>query len=407
MLRPSRFLLCWFLAIDAVGRAQGKSFRPICEIKSEPVEIYRDPVTGTYVSVEDASDEDQEDHSLSRRLKQTGRLELPDDSIYWTSAFMGADKMVRKAQRVLEGEPSPFSPPTTFMARYCECKGFNRFPSKDPVYCPMDTNYCGYPRHIGWEGEPLACLYVPKGVDFCRNSMWVMIAWFGTIFATLACSVTGRHFVDGILQLFVPGWNKFLARRLERRDPERARFMMRRNLHQRRRVLDQQQQASVTELLRDTEAVIRLDMGTPQDNARQNTLQVDERQPCCLVLKTVIYQSTISGGASISQSDSVSVDISLGRSMDDDSNTCATDEHMCIICFQPLQQGDRVGDLACKHTFHVDCLKSWCVRRNCCPLCQSPDIADPIYATESQPCDGNSLPENDRAGESGSVSLSV
>jgi hypothetical protein len=51
---------------------------------------------------------------------------------------------------------------------------------------------------------------------------------------------------------------------------------------------------------------------------------------------------------------------------DDDPAAC------CIICFVPLEEGDRIGDLSCDHVYHVDCLKGWVQRKNSCPLCATP-----------------------------------
>lgn len=50
-------------------------------------------------------------------------------------------------------------------------------------------------------------------------------------------------------------------------------------------------------------------------------------------------------------------------------------EVSCSICFAELEDGNKIGDLSCRHEFHVDCLKTWLVRRNTCPLCQAPNIA--------------------------------
>ena len=55
------------------------------------------------------------------------------------------------------------------------------------------------------------------------------------------------------------------------------------------------------------------------------------------------------------------------------------DNETCTICFGALAEGDRVGDLSCRHTFHAQCLKSWLSRRNVCPLCQQPDVATPRF----------------------------
>lgn len=32
--------------------------------------------------------------------------------------------------------------------------------------------------------------------------------------------------------------------------------------------------------------------------------------------------------------------------------------------------GDEVGDLPCKHRFHVDCIQEWMGLKNWCPICK-------------------------------------
>mmetsp|Transcript_29014 Transcript_29014/g.33340 ORF Transcript_29014/g.33340 Transcript_29014/m.33340 type:complete len:515 (-) Transcript_29014:117-1661(-) len=60
----------------------------------------------------------------------------------------------------------------------------------------------------------------------------------------------------------------------------------------------------------------------------------------------------------------------------DEDDEFDDDEVMCTICMIEIEDGDRIGALPCNHPFHVDCLKEWIKRRNVCPLCQSPDIAE-------------------------------
>jgi Ring finger domain len=49
----------------------------------------------------------------------------------------------------------------------------------------------------------------------------------------------------------------------------------------------------------------------------------------------------------------------------------------CAICLIRLRDGiDIVGDIPCNHCMHKHCLKEWLARKNRCPLCQLPDIAD-------------------------------
>ena len=45
------------------------------------------------------------------------------------------------------------------------------------------------------------------------------------------------------------------------------------------------------------------------------------------------------------------------------------DAPTCTICFCAFKEGDRIGDLSCKHEFHIECLKGWVQRKNACPLC--------------------------------------
>lgn len=51
------------------------------------------------------------------------------------------------------------------------------------------------------------------------------------------------------------------------------------------------------------------------------------------------------------------------------SDVNSLDGPTCAICFCEFEEGDRIGDLSCKHEFHIDCLKGWVQRKNACPLC--------------------------------------
>jgi hypothetical protein len=50
----------------------------------------------------------------------------------------------------------------------------------------------------------------------------------------------------------------------------------------------------------------------------------------------------------------------------------SVDEPHCTICFSELEDGDKIGDIGCRHVFHADCLKMWVTKRNSCPLCNIP-----------------------------------
>ena len=61
---------------------------------------------------------------------------------------------------------------------------------------------------------------------------------------------------------------------------------------------------------------------------------------------------------------------------DDDQKLNIGIENHCSICIAPLDKGETIGDLACGHSFHVDCLKEWLKRKNACPLCNG-QVAHP------------------------------
>lgn len=117
------------------------------------------------------------------------------------------------------------------------------------------------------------------------------------------------------------------------------------------------------------------------------------RQKLSLILKTTTFESATAADKSndnanakaYSKSEEViggDIEKVAGASQSDEQNDSddaeqndSDDAVMCSICMIDLEPGDRVGALPCKHYFHAECLKTWVVWRNTCPLCNSPDIA--------------------------------
>ena len=93
-------------------------------------------------------------------------------------------------------------------------------------------------------------------------------------------------------------------------------------------------------------------------NDEHDDNNVDEQEYVTLDLGTTLEE----GDGGNSKNDDVDVSI---NNIDNDS----LEEPMCAICMSPFEEGDRIGDLACKHEFHVHCLKGWAQRKNSCPLC--------------------------------------
>ena len=50
----------------------------------------------------------------------------------------------------------------------------------------------------------------------------------------------------------------------------------------------------------------------------------------------------------------------------------AADDKLCIICHEPLNNGEKLFSCGCQsgHEYHEDCIKEWMKRTNECPLCR-------------------------------------
>lgn len=45
-------------------------------------------------------------------------------------------------------------------------------------------------------------------------------------------------------------------------------------------------------------------------------------------------------------------------------------ETICSLCLEEYKNDENITRLFCKHYFHLDCIKVWVMRSNCCPLCR-------------------------------------
>jgi Ring finger domain len=99
----------------------------------------------------------------------------------------------------------------------------------------------------------------------------------------------------------------------------------------------------------------------------------------------------------IGQEDTDVKEIHNGDDDDDGASMVSTACVFCPICHTEIEEGDRVGNIPCNHVMHIECLKTWIVRRNVCPLCLVEDIATPRQESNQQTSDTQSshivLPE--------------
>lgn len=58
----------------------------------------------------------------------------------------------------------------------------------------------------------------------------------------------------------------------------------------------------------------------------------------------------------------------------------------CRVCLSEFEEGDKVRNLSCEHTFHRDCLDKWFLQEQCCatcPLCRNKVLPDDVVANYS------------------------
>ncbi|KAM1161119.1 hypothetical protein ACFX2B_000248 [Malus domestica] len=54
----------------------------------------------------------------------------------------------------------------------------------------------------------------------------------------------------------------------------------------------------------------------------------------------------------------------------------------CSVCFSDFEEGDKVRELKCKHTFHKHCLDKWLQQYwATCPLCRTKVLSDDVVAS--------------------------
>jgi hypothetical protein len=333
-------LLGFLLACSANEERPNRSYRYQCAADQDIVTLLRRPGSESYVKV-DAQHENN-------------RILLWNDKIMRTTYFRGTEQSLvsptfypdDSAFSVLSQERS-LEESHTVDVRSCSCRGWGT------VYCPLVVDHCAVIRRYNATQHGPSRLVCVDGTErmqeIAETSFLVAVLWFSVLITCVVCTRPGRHVIHLALSQCIPGYNKCLAARILRTDGERAESMMRRQVNARRLLMLQRME----HVSPDTAAEIlsgRIPLSETSHSSNKNS-------PTSLSLSTCVL-SLNAGDA--------------GESDDVFENDCA-------ICFQPLEEGDRVGNLSCQHLFHVECLKTWLKRRNACPLCNKQDVATPQY----------------------------
>jgi hypothetical protein len=241
---------------------------------------------------------------------------------------------------------------TYFYARECSC--FNNS-DLQLSFCPMTIDVCL------WNETSLTpiCRKVPRDNNSFVNTMYYYLpVWFLIlVFLCFLRKGVGANTRDCMLSLCIPNYREWLAGRILRNNPERARELYRSYYIHREAEIDRrnQQLASVInnpEVLQQYDEMQREQLETVRPWLSGIDIQGPLRASTpSLLLRTLIYRK-------------------IGIGEED------TEEESCAICVTGFADGDRIGNLeVCDHKFHVNCLKQWLRRKNTCPLCQKEGIA--------------------------------
>ena len=369
---PSRLLILLVLSSQTIVTT-GKAYRWFCDISGEFVDtLALDRSTGLlYIK-------NPEGPVGGRSLEALHSLGHGDHPNLETSqSFLRSNKDFASAVQVVRqaGETVDTSSNNDFqeiLACSCWCANNERQIYPDSFYyCIAPYTHCAIPAWWLYVDITPGCVNRTKRERFVRGVWPVILVWFGAIFICMCCTKSGRQVPDYILSTLIPNWNGWVANRIIRRDPDRADRLIREHWRRRRGALERR----YLQLLAERGGA---PVGPDGEGREDNVIHE-------LVLKTRIFKEEES---------------KANHEREDDAEV--GDDKMCTICFGPIEEGDRVGELACDHVFHVECLKQWLVRRNVCPLCQMPNAAMSRPRSQPNPLDTDFNHESSQQEELGS-----
>ena len=357
-----------------------RAYRRECKVESEIVALKWEPEIGKYQKQiwNGSDDRDGDGHRKLQKKDQVKGIRGVQVTNQFFNVFSGVDSSIKRGLAVSDvvdnnDELLPVDNPEfddAVLVRSCFCRNLS------PVYCPLEVDHCAVIRSYNETihgPSPLVCLDTKDAMqEFTETTFLIVFLWMSILFSFVVVTRWGRNCVHYLLAKCIPGYNKLLAWFLLRTNRDLAREMLHQQVHSRRS--------------RTMERIQRISPGSMpetlhgQDNGLNQTMHPimtnhQDTKPTGLALKTRTFTS------STCLNDEDSLDLRDGSQEEEF-------DHDCAICFQSVGDGDLVGDLPCRHLFHVSCLKTWLQRRNNCPLCNAEEIAAPrnIVIKKNQSC---------------------
>ncbi|KAL2508724.1 E3 ubiquitin-protein ligase [Forsythia ovata] len=53
------------------------------------------------------------------------------------------------------------------------------------------------------------------------------------------------------------------------------------------------------------------------------------------------------------------------------ANENEDEPEICVVCQGEYEENERVGMLCCGHEYHLDCITTWLLQKNVCPICKA------------------------------------
>jgi len=318
----------------------------LCDLKKAPIALLRrNPETGEYVI-------DQHRVLITTEEAMIIKMERSDLSPEDSKSISNS---IRPKGGALIGDGLIFTNWEKQYARICCTSGY---------YCAFPATHCDVNDNPSqWsENQKPRCLIQNRSTNIVRRLLPFMVSFYGCLVTFLVFTKNGRGIVNYAIGYFHSTWNEEVADQMLVHDARRAEGLIRIHIRRRRRELAVRHQM-----------MMGLTIGSGNHEPRELK---------ALILKTRKYKSPINGP--------------LPNDTEDERN-----DPSCSICYEPLQDGEKVGVLPCDHLFHSSCLKTWLTRRNVCPLCQAIEIATPSYADEED--EDNIVDSNNQRNQGGSI----
>ncbi|PWA54759.1 E3 ubiquitin-protein ligase RING1 [Artemisia annua] len=67
----------------------------------------------------------------------------------------------------------------------------------------------------------------------------------------------------------------------------------------------------------------------------------------------------------------IAMRIAYSQQIPADGGSTTGDDIICAICMDEYREDDKTGTLGCQHVYHAQCIKSWLICKNNCPMCRT------------------------------------